>query len=234
MTPCIVWLADSAAHSSSSRYSDSKGRLSKAGPGGRSSGTRSRSVRTRPPTPVLGSSQPRARPSADRIAHSTRAGPGASRDGSIEVNCRTSRGKSPASPRAGSAQTSSTRKSPAISWIRHGRDVWAVSGSRTAEHVADGALVAGRDARPERAGECVLLAHERAEDEGPVLALEVDLAGHPDARARAEEHEVRRAAPHGPAEDAPVRPRRAELQPEGQPGGHEGRAQLERGGAEDR
>ena len=79
MTPCMVRLAISAAHSSSSRYSEVKGSASKSGPDGasrRSAGNRSRSVGTLEPRPASGSSQPSSSPSFHRIAKSVRTARG--------------------------------------------------------------------------------------------------------------------------------------------------------------
>src|SRR6266540_4374762 len=132
MTPCMVRLAISAAHSSSSRYSEVKGSASKSGPDGasrRSTGNRSRSVGTLEPRPASGPSQPSSSPIFHRSAQSVRAAPGKLCDGSAETNCCTSRGKSSGPPGVGSAHTSSSRKSRVSSWIRQGREVCAVLGS---------------------------------------------------------------------------------------------------------
>src|SRR5512132_3396808 len=132
MTPCMVRLAISAAHSSSSRYSERKGSASKSGPDGpsrRSTGKRSRSVGTLEPSPASGPSQPSSSPTFDRIAQSVRAAREEPCDGSPAAIPCTTRGKSPGPPGVGSAHTSSSRKSRVSSWIRHGREVCAVFGS---------------------------------------------------------------------------------------------------------
>ena len=64
-----------------------------------------------------------------------RTSPESSWEGSPEANPSTSRPKSSGPPGVGSAQTSSRWKSGAISWIRQGREVWAVSGSRVSIRV---------------------------------------------------------------------------------------------------
>jgi hypothetical protein len=76
-----------------------------------------------------GPSQPSSPPTFHRIAKSARTAQDALVDGSSEAASRTSRGKSSGPPRVGSAQTSSTRKSPVSSWMRQGRRVWAVFAS---------------------------------------------------------------------------------------------------------
>src|SRR5437867_7901516 len=132
MTPCMVRLAPSAAHSSSVRYSEVKGSASDSGPDGpsrRSAGNRSRSVGTLQPRPASASSQPRSSTSVNRIAKSVRTAQEELCDGSYEANRCTSRAKSAEPPTPGSAQTSSSRKSRVISWIRQGREVCAVFGS---------------------------------------------------------------------------------------------------------
>ena len=132
ITPCIVRLAISAAHSSSSRYSEVKGSASNSGPVGasrRSAGNRSRSVRTLDPRPASARSHPGNSPTFHRTAKSVREAREELRDGSPEAIDCTSRGKWPGPPGVGSAHTSSSRKSRVSSWIRQGRDVWAVLGS---------------------------------------------------------------------------------------------------------
>src|SRR5918996_909037 len=132
MTPCMVRLAISAAHSSSSRYSEVKGSASKSGPDGasrRSAGSRSRSVGTLEPRPASGSSQPSSSPTFHRIAQSVRTAREEPCDGSSEAISCTSRGKSSGRADPGSAHTSSSRKSRVSSWIRQGREVCAMFGS---------------------------------------------------------------------------------------------------------
>src|SRR5229473_5686650 len=73
ITPCMVRLTISAAHSSSSRYSEVKGSAAKSGPDGasrRSAGNLSRSVGTLEPRPASGPSHPSSshRGQYDRIA----------------------------------------------------------------------------------------------------------------------------------------------------------------------
>src|SRR5450755_3998943 len=55
------------------------------------------------------------------------------RDGSNEAIICTSRGKSSGPPGVGSAHTSTSRKSWVSSWIRQGREVCALFGSRILE-----------------------------------------------------------------------------------------------------
>src|SRR5215208_5411903 len=129
MTPCMVRLAISAAHSSWSRYSEVNGSASKCGPVGasrRSGGNRSRRDGTREPRPASGPSQPSSSPSFQRIAKSVRTAKEVPCDGSPEAISCTSREKSSGPPGVGSAHTSSSRKSPVSSWIRQGRTVCAV------------------------------------------------------------------------------------------------------------
>ena len=131
-TPCMVWLAISSAHSSSVRYSDVNRRPPESAPGApsrRSCGRRSRSDGTREPRPVCGRSRPNSAPSFQRSANSARTA-AELRAASSEAVSRTSRSKSSSAPGVGSAQTSSIRKSGVSSWIRQGREVCAVLGSR--------------------------------------------------------------------------------------------------------
>src|SRR3954469_22667570 len=127
----MVSLAASAANSSSSRYSGVNGSASKAGSGPwrRSAGTRSRSVGALERAAACESPQPSSSPSFQRMANSARTAPEEACAASSEVAISTSRGKSPGPPGVGSAQTSSSSKSCAISWIRQGRDLWAVFAS---------------------------------------------------------------------------------------------------------
>src|SRR5215204_651187 len=130
MTAWTVRLAISAANSSSSRYSEVNG--TKSGPDDasrRSAGNRSRSVGTLEPRPASERSQPSSSPTFHRSAQSARAAPDQLLDGSPAATCRTSRGKSSGPPGVGSAHTSSSRKSRAISWMRQGLEVCAVFGS---------------------------------------------------------------------------------------------------------
>ncbi len=79
ITPCMVRLAISAAHSFSSRYSEVKGSASKSGPDGasrRSAGNLSRSVGTLEPRPASGPSHPSSSPIFQRIAKSVRTATG--------------------------------------------------------------------------------------------------------------------------------------------------------------
>src|SRR6478672_10775263 len=100
-----------------------------AGPSRRSSGSRSRSERTRRPRPASSSSQPSRPPMVQRRDHRARTRREPLRSGSNALPSASSRSKSPGPPGVGKAQTSSTRKSGAISWIRQGWLVCAVFGS---------------------------------------------------------------------------------------------------------
>jgi hypothetical protein len=95
----------------------------------RSTGKRLRKLGVPNRAPSPGSSQSRSAPSFDRAANSART----TQDGLLATSCETisatSRPKSSRPPRHRSSHTSSTRKSRDSSWIRHGRDVWAVDGS---------------------------------------------------------------------------------------------------------
>src|SRR5258708_4975593 len=132
ITPCMVRLAISAAHSSSSRYSEVKGSASKSGPDGalrKSAGNLSRSVGTLEPRPASGPSHPSSSPIFHRIAKSVRTATEELCDGSAEAICCTSRGKSSGPPTPGSSQPSSSRKSRHSSSIRQGREVCTLFGS---------------------------------------------------------------------------------------------------------
>jgi hypothetical protein len=71
--------------------------------------------------PAAGSSQLSSSPTFHRIAHRMWATRDDSSNGSPETTSATSRGKSSGPPGVGSAQTSSSRKSEATSWIRQSR-----------------------------------------------------------------------------------------------------------------
>ncbi len=126
MTPCMVRLAISAAHSSSSRYSEMKGSASKAGPGGsvaeigRAGGPAGVEHSRVEPGVGLVPAQPLAELQADvpQRAGGARASSvaGSAAASPSHQNERSRLGP----PGVGSAHTSSSRKSGTSSWIRQG------------------------------------------------------------------------------------------------------------------
>ena len=79
--------------------------------------------------PTSSASQPNSRPAFERIANSARTAAGESFEGSPEAKLSITAGKSSGPNVPGNCQTSSSRKSGTSSWIRHGCEAWAASGS---------------------------------------------------------------------------------------------------------
>jgi hypothetical protein len=87
------------------------------------------------------------------------------------------------------------------------------------EEVAYDSHVYGLDSCPQRAGNRIVLSHERREQERLSLALEEELSRHPDTGLGGEEGEVGIAAADLPAKHETFRPRATEAQADRRPPG---------------